>query len=277
MKEKEHKRPEKAYKNLKFLNSADARSIRMLSEFYEPQSRFRRYRVVDTVVFFGSARLMPKEDAERKLNEIKNSKISGEERELELKKAEHMLKMSKYYEEAVELSKRLTEWSMSLPVDEKRFIVCTGGGPGIMEAANRGASLAGGHTIGMNISLPFEQYVNKYVTPELAFEFHYFFMRKFWLVYLAKALITFPGGFGTFDELMEVLTLLQTSKIKKEMKVVVYDEKYWKKMINFDGLVEDGMINQSDLELFDFCNTVDEAFTKITGHFSKYYLNHNHK
>jgi uncharacterized protein (TIGR00730 family) len=163
-----------------------------------------------------------------------------------------------------------------LPVNEKRFIICSGGGPGIMEAANKGASLAKGHSIGLNISIPFEQFVNKYVDPELAFEFHYFFMRKFWFVYLAKALVAFPGGFGTLDEMMEILTLLQTKKVTKPIKVVLFGEEYWREVVNFDALIQHGMISKSDMKIFDFCSSVDDAFERITSHFQKHYFN-NHK
>ena len=264
----------KAYNNLEFLNSTDARAMRILSEFLEPKSRFEKQDIVDTIVFFGSARIKSKREANaelKKLRKIKNN--SSRKYKEQLKEAEKMVAMAHYYEDAVELAKRLTEWSMNLPVNEKRFIVCSGGGPGIMEAANKGAKLAGGNSIGLNISIPFEQFVNKYVKPELAFEFHYFFMRKFWFTYLAKALIVFPGGFGTLDEMMEVITLMQTKKIKKEMKVIVYDEYYWKQVLNMDKLVEFGTISKSDFKLFDFCNSVDEMFEKVTTHFYKYYLN----
>jgi len=265
---------EKAYNNLDFLNSSEARTIRILSEFYEPESRFKKNDIVDTIVFFGSARLKSKKEATRILNKLKKEKNKNSRKyKNDFKHAELSLKMSQYYEDSVELARRLTEWSMNLSKDEKRFIVCSGGGPGIMEAANKGAKLAGGISIGLNISIPFEQFVNKYVKPEMAFEFHYFFIRKFWFVYLAKALIVFPGGFGTLDELMEVMTLMQTGKIKKEMKIIVYDESYWKKIINFDQLIEFGTISKGDMKLFDFCNSVDEAFDKVTSHFHKYYLN----
>ena len=184
-----------------------------------------------------------------------------------------MLEMSKFYEDAVELSKRLTEWSISLPSNEKTIIVCSGGGPGIMEAANKGARLAKGRSIGLNISIPFEQFVNKYVDTELAFEFHYFFMRKFWFSYLAKALVAFPGGFGTMDELMEVITLSQTKKVEKPLKIIMYGESYWREIVDFDALIEHGMISAPDMKLFDFSSTVDDAFEKITAHVTKYYLN----
>ena len=264
--------PEKAYRNIDFLTSQDARIIRILSEILEPQARFKKYNIIDTIVFFGSARLLSKEDANEKLTNFKKSKITDENYDVELANLETLVKMSKYYEDAVQLSERLTRWSMKLPTDKKRFIVCSGGGPGIMEAANKGAKLAGGYSIGLNISIPYEQFVNKYVKKDLAFEFHYFFLRKFWFAYLAKALIVFPGGFGTLDELMEILTLIQTGKIKKDMKVIVYDEEYWKKIINFNALIEYGMIDRNDLSLFDFASDVEDMFNKIVSYFEMHYL-----
>ncbi len=271
---KEHKPPVKAYNNLDFLNSADARTVRILSELYEPQSRFEKNKIRDTVVFFGSARIPSRKDALKFLSDAKKDKSPSSKKKID--HAQKMLDMSRYYEDAVELSKKLTLWSMSLPLDEKRFIVCSGGGPGIMEAANKGAHQAKGHSIGLNISIPFEQFVNRYVDPELAFEFHYFFMRKYWFAFLAKALVVFPGGFGTLDEMMEVITLIQTGKLSKPLKVIVYGESYWREIMNFDALIEHGMISKDDLKIFDFCSTVDEAFEKITNHFKKHYFN-NHK
>jgi len=226
---------------------------------------------MDTIVFFGSARLKSKRDALadfRKINKM-NPKSSGFAQKLRY--SQLMVDMSRYYEDAVELSRRLTEWSLNLDTTANRFIVCTGGGPGIMEAANKGAKKAGGYSVGLNISIPFEQFVNRYVTPDLSFEFHYFFMRKFWFAYLSKALIVFPGGFGTMDECFEVLTLVQTEKIKKKLLMVVYDEKYWKSIINFDVLVEKGMIDESDLKLLNFCSSIDEVFDKVVKHLEKYY------
>ncbi len=262
-----------AYENKNFMHSPEARTLRILSEFYEPKSRFEKLNVVDTIVFFGSARLVSKRDAVKQLNKYKKETPKTKRNyNKELKRLETLVRMSDYYEDTVELSKRLTEWSLNLPTDEKRFIVCSGGGPGIMEAANKGAKQAKGVSVGLNISIPFEQFVNKFVDPNLSFEFHYFFMRKFWFMYLAKALVVFPGGFGTLDEMMELLTLVQTDKIKKDMKIVVYDEKFWKSIINFDALIEHGMINSKDMKLLTFCNTVDEAFTAITEHFKKHYL-----
>lgn len=265
----------KAYENLDFLNSSDARILRILSEFLEPKTKFRKHKIVDTIVFFGSARLMSKKKALSELNKFKtiNPKVTSNDKLAEaLRTSQHMVKMSRYYEEAVELSKRLTEWSLSLDTSGNRFTICTGGGPGIMEAANKGAKLAGGYSIGLNISIPFEQFVNHYVSPDLRFEFHYFFMRKFWFAYLAKALIVFPGGFGTLDEFFELITLIQTGKVKKKLLLVVYDEKYWRNIINFDAMVSNAVISRSDMNLFSFCNSVDEAFNEITGHFEKYYL-----
>ena len=227
---------------------------------------------MDTIVFFGSARLKSKRDAMKEYNLIKKSNPGQTENfAKKLREAQLYLDMSRYYEEAVELSRRLTEWSLNLETNANRFIVCTGGGPGIMEAANKGAKKAGGYSVGLNISIPFEQYVNNYVTPDLSFEFHYFFMRKFWFAYLSKALIVFPGGFGTMDELFEILTLIQTAKVRKKLAVIIYDKKYWSKIINFDALVDMGMINKSDLNLFSLTDSIDEAFETIVKHLKKYY------
>mgnify|MGYP000902876096 CR=1 FL=1 len=263
--------PVKAYKNVEFLNSAEARTVRILSEYYEPRSRFIKNKIVDTIVFFGSARIMSRKDALKLVNEAKKENAGSAKSKFH--HAVKLLEMSKYYEDAVELSRRLTEWSMKLKGDQNRFMICTGGGPGIMEAANKGAYLAGGNSIGLNISIPYEQFVNKYIDPKYAFEFHYFFMRKLWFMYLAKALIVFPGGFGTLDELMEVLTLVQTKKVTKKMKIIIYDRAYWKEIINFRALIDHATISKEDMKLFDFCDTIDEAFEKITTHFEKYFLN----
>ncbi len=264
-------KPKKAYENDNFLNSADGRVLRMLAEYLHPKSKFRKHKIMDTIVFFGSARLKSKRDALadfRKINKM-NPKSTGFAQKLRY--SQLMVDMSRYYEDAVELSRRLTEWSLNLDTTANRFIVCTGGGPGIMEAANKGAKKAGGYSVGLNISIPFEQFVNRYVTPDLSFEFHYFFMRKFWFAYLSKALIIFPGGFGTMDECFEVLTLVQTEKIKKKLLMVIYDEKYWNSIINFDVLVEKGMISESDLKLLNFCSSIDEVFDKVVKHLEKYY------
>jgi uncharacterized protein (TIGR00730 family) len=265
--------PPKAYNNEQFLASSDGRSIRLLAEYLEPKARFKKHKIMDTIVFFGSARLKSKKEATVDFNKIKNiNPKSIPNFAKELRRAQHNLEMSKYYEDAVELSRRLTEWSMNLETSANRFIICTGGGPGIMQAANKGAKKAGGYSVGLNISIPFEQFVNHYVTKELSFEFHYFFMRKFWFSYLSKALIVFPGGFGTFDELFETLTLIQTEKIRKKLAVIIYDEKYWKSVINFDALIEHGVINAEDLKLFHFCNDIDTAFNIVKDHLVKNFL-----
>jgi hypothetical protein len=266
------KKPVKAYQDDNFLNSSDGRSIRMLTEYLQPKSKFKKFKVMDTIVFFGSARLKSKRDALKEFSKVKNSNPKKTENfAKKLREAQLHVDMSKYYEDAVELSKRLTEWSLNLETNANRFIVCTGGGPGIMEAANRGAKKAGGYSVGLNISIPFEQYVNKYVTPDLSFEFHYFFMRKFWFAYLSKALIIFPGGFGTMDELFEILTLVQTEKIRKKLAVIIYDRKYWEKIINFNALVDMGMISKTDLNLLTLCDTIDEAYDQIIKHLKKHY------
>jgi len=266
------KKTVKAYQDDNFLNSADGRTVRIITEYLQPKSKFKKYKVMDTIVFFGSARLQSRRDATKEYNSIKKSDPKQTENfAKKLREAQLYLDMSRYYEDAVELSRRLTEWSLNLETNANRFIVCTGGGPGIMEAANKGAKKAGGYSIGLNISIPFEQFVNNYVTPDLSFEFHYFFMRKFWFAYLSKALIVFPGGFGTMDELFEILTLVQTAKLRKKLAVVIYDKKYWNKIINFDALVDMGMISKADLSVFSLCDTVDEAFETIIKHLKKYY------
>jgi hypothetical protein len=244
----------------------------MLAEFIEPQTKFRKHKIVDTIVFFGSARLKSRKDSLAAYNKFKVMNPKTPTFAENLRFAQRQLEMSKYYEDAVELSKRLTKWSMNLGTHSNRFIICTGGGPGIMEAANKGAKSAGGYSIGLNISIPYEQFVNKYVSKDLAFEFHYFFMRKFWFAYLAKCLVVFPGGFGTMDEMFEILTLIQTGKIKKKMLLIVYDERYWTSVFNLDSLIEHGVINKEDLNFFTFCNNIDEVYYVITKHFEKYYL-----
>jgi hypothetical protein len=268
-------KPQKAYKNLEFLNSPEARLVRMIAEFLEPQRRLRQAKVADTIVVFGSARIKPRRETARALAQTR-AKFAGRKRATramlqELRSAELAHDLSRYYADAVELTRLLTTWSKRL-TPANRFVVCSGGGPGIMEAANRGASLAGGKSIGLNISLPFEQFPNPYVSPGLDFEFHYFFMRKFWFVYPAKALVVFPGGFGTMDELMEVLTLLQTDKIKKKVAVLVYGTEYWSKVLDFEAMADHGMINRSDLGLFQFANTPEEAFAKLRDFLTKEYL-----
>jgi uncharacterized protein (TIGR00730 family) len=268
-------RPFKAYKDPDFINSPAARSVRILSEYLSPYRQFRREKVRDTIVFFGSARAVPKEQAEASYKELlettgrPGSEITPEQ----LEAARVQLELSKFYDEAVELSQLLTTWSLSLAKNSHRFVICSGGGPGIMEAANRGARLAGGKTAGLNISLPFEQIPNPYISEELNLDFHYFFMRKYWFIYLAKALIVFPGGFGTLDEMMEVLTLVQTGKITKKMVVLLYGKAYWDEVINFSALVRWGTISASDMEIFQFANSPQEAFEIVKDGLVKYYVN----
>jgi len=244
----------KAYKNEGFLRSPDARVLRILSEYLEPLSRFRELEVRDTIVVFGSARIRSRELA---LAELEQARQEGGD----VAQAERHLDMSKYYEAARQLAFRLTEWSKSISGESgRRFVICSGGGPGIMEAANRGASEAKGLNIGLNISLPFEQNENPFITRDLAFEFHYFFMRKFWFAYLAKAMIVMPGGFGTLDEFMEVVTLVQTLKIKKVLPIVLFGKSFWNRVLNFDPMIEYGTISPADTQLFFQTDSVDEAY-----------------
>ncbi len=213
-----------AYKNDEFLDSDAARPLRILAEYIEPMQVFHREHIGDTIVFFGSARIVP----------------GGP--------------MSRFYDEARELARLVTTWSKSLPSHSRRYVVCTGGGPGIMEAANRGASDAGGRTIGLNIGLPQEQRPNPYITRELSFEFHYFFMRKLWFAHLARALVVFPGGFGTMDELFEILTLAQTEKLNRRIPAILYGSSYWNEVVNFEAMVRHGLIDREDVALFQFAD-----------------------
>ena len=233
-----------AYENEPFLNSPDGRILRILSEYVEPLARFRREQIQDTVVFFGSARFQNRTNAEKILASLQNDSPgkSDEKREKLFKRAEAAVDMARYYEDARKLAFLLTEWSIKIPARRRRFVVTTGGGPGIMEAANLGAHEAGGKTIGLNINLPFEQFPNPYITPSLNFEFHYFFMRKFWFAYLAKALVIFPGGFGTLDELFEILTLAQTEKLAKKILVIIYGREYLDRVLNLQTMADAGTI-----------------------------------
>src|SRR5271169_4943977 len=263
-----------AYQNEPFLNSPDGRILRLLSEYSEPLSRFRREQIQDTVVFFGSARIHSHDSASDRLNEIRGngSRVSPTQQAQDMKRAEAAVDMARYYEDARRLARLLTEWSLQIPAIRHRFVVTTGGGPGIMEAANLGAHEAGGKSIGLNIALPFEQYPNQYITPSLNFNFHYFFMRKFWFAYLAKALVIFPGGFGTFDELFEILTLAQTDKLAKKIVVVIYGKEYWKKIINFEALVDAGVVSAPDLDLFKMSDSPEESFEFLKEGLTKYHL-----
>jgi uncharacterized protein (TIGR00730 family) len=260
--------PLKAYKNLDFLNSDPARNIRILCEMTEPGLRFAKQSVEDTIVLFGSARTKPIVVAEKELAVIKSAIKDPEnltvEEKRSLQQAECAIKSAPYYDAAVQLSESLTRWSMSLSKDhQRRFLICSGGGPGIMEAANLGAHNAGGKSVGLGISLPFEQGVNEYIPKELQFEFHYFFVRKYWFVLLAKALVAFPGGFGTMDELFETLTLVQTKKIEEVPPIVLFGSEFWNDVCDFDALVKWGTISSEDVDLFKIVDTVEEAHDYI--------------
>jgi len=263
-----------AYLFPEFLESADGRPIRILAEYLEPLKRFREQKIQDTVVFFGSARVDSRERAERALNTLRARGVPDADGhyEAELKKSRKALEWARYYEEARELARMLTTWTRTLKSDNYRFVVTSGGGPGIMEAANRGAREAGGKTIGLNIRLPFEQGANPYLTEGLHFEFHYFFMRKFWFAYLAKALVIFPGGFGTMDELFEILTLVQTDKLSKKIGVVLYGRQYWDAVLNFGPMSEWGAVHERDLDLFQYADTPMEAFECLHDHLVEHHL-----
>jgi len=269
-----------AYENGEFLGSPDGRMLRILAEYQEPMARFRRERIQDTVVFFGSARFRALDVASSELELLENTGSaqpapkheqparpeeieSGEASALKLRLAEAAVEMAHYYEDARKLAGMVASWSKTLPGRRHRFVVTSGGGPGIMEAANRGAYEVGAKSIGLNIRLPFEQHPNPYITPALSFDFHYFFMRKYWFAYLAKALVVFPGGFGTLDEMFELLTLAQTKKLAKKITVVIYGSAYWKNVINLELLAEKGAIARADLELFQFADTPEEAFALL--------------
>ncbi|MCC5995341.1 MAG: LOG family protein [Oceanicaulis sp.] len=258
--------PVEAYVNPDFMGSPDARPLRILAEYLYPKRQFEKHNVDDTILFFGSARIPSGEDAKAALD---TAKAAG----ADTAAAERAVFMSQYYDQTRELARRLTEWSMALEdCQERRFVVCTGAGPGIMEAANRGANDAGGETVGLGITLPMEEANNPYVTPDLNFEFHYFFTRKFWFLYPAKALVLMPGGFGTLDELFETLTLLQTKKMKKRLPVVLFGSEYWDKVLNLEALADFGSINHSDLELIYRTDSVDDAFTYIVDQLCLYAL-----
>jgi uncharacterized protein (TIGR00730 family) len=278
-----------AYENSTFLNSADGRPIRIISEYLEPLARFRREQIQDTVVFFGSARFTGREEAGHALELLENTGsvqpapseeqpakaveiAAGRATDLQLKRAVAAVEMARYYEDARRLAQLLTQWAKTIPSRKHRFVVTSGGGPGIMEAANRGAWEAGGKTIGMNILLPFEQRPNPYITPSLNFEFHYFFMRKLWFAYLAKALVVFPGGFGTLDEMFEILTLAQTQKVNKRITVLIYGSDYWKKVFNLEVLVDTGAISPKDLDLFQYAETPEQAFDLLRKGLTANYL-----
>jgi len=253
------KKVTKAYDNREFLHGRSARPLRVLAEFIEPEERLREHDIRNTIVFFGSALSVDNRTFREQMPE--GTVVP-----------EKAIRVSYAYEACVELAKRITAWSLRITEPPKRFYVCSGGGPGIMEAANKGAHLAGGKSIGFNITLPSEQFLNAYISPELSFNFHYFFIRKFWFLYYAKALVGFPGGFGTMDEVFELLTLLQTKKIEKQVPVVLFDRTFWNEVINFDALQEYGVIGAADLKLFRILDDVDEAYEYITEQLKELHL-----
>ena len=255
------------YFNKDFLGSPQGRSVRILSEYYGPLQKINNNKIYDTIVFFGSARIKNKIEAEKILKELDNSASDQQKN-----RAKKDLEMSKYYEDARNLSNKLTRWSKSLKSKKSRYIITSGGGGGIMEAANRGAKEAGGISMGLTISLPFEATSNEYVPKELDLKFHYFFMRKFWFIYLAKALVVWPGGFGTLDEVMELLTLIQTKKIKKRLPIVLYGTEFWNSVVNWDYLVDCGTISEEDLDLFIITDSVDESYDYIVKYINEYKL-----
>jgi uncharacterized protein (TIGR00730 family) len=267
--------PDKAYENDVFVNSREGRVMRIVAEYLEPQKRLREAGIEDTIVFFGSARTPAREDAEKALAETRESADATPDA---IARAERGVHMSRYYEAARSLSHKMTVWASEICKANgdpgQRFSVVTGGGPGIMEAANRGAAEAGGSTIGMNISLPFEQYPNEYISDGLAFEFNYFFMRKFWLVYMAKAAVVMPGGFGTLDEFTEVLTLIQTEKIRRKFPILLFGKEYWEKIIEFEPMAEFGTIDRDDLSLFHISDSVEDSFDWLKAQLSEWAVDH---
>ena len=263
-----------AYLDRDFLESDEARPLRILAEYLEPLGRFRAQNIQDTVVFFGSARIHSRERAEEALSRLERrvgARAEAEE-QAHLARGRKAVEWSRYYEEARELAYLLTTWSSSLESAHHRFVVTSGGGPGIMEAANRGACEAGGKTIGLNIRLPFEQGANRYITEGLHFEFHYFFMRKFWFAYLAKALVIFPGGFGTLDEMFEIVTPMQTEKLQKQIQIILYGTEYWDPIMNLQPMEEWGAISPGDIELVQRANTPQEAFDLLKAHLAEHHL-----
>jgi uncharacterized protein (TIGR00730 family) len=270
--------PKAPHEDRAFMTSTPARPIRILAEYIHPLAQLKKEGIGDTIVMFGSARIESREVAAARLIRLKHEKTGRMSQErakkhhAAIREAKSALEMSRYYEEARQLSHKLTTWALSLGPLPRRFVVCSGGGPGIMEAANRGAYEAGGKSIGLSIELPHEQFANPYISPELSFNFHYFFMRKLWFAQIAKALIVFPGGFGTMDELWEMMTLSQTGKMTKDTLILIYGRKYWNDVLNLKGMVRWGTINQSEYDLLQYADTVDEAFEVIRSGLEKYRL-----
>ena len=270
-------RPPKAYENAAFLDSSDARVMRIMAEYLEPRKRLWEKGVEDTIVFYGSARILPRIEA---LARLESCCAKADATAKAIARAQRALDMSAYYEASRELAFRLTQWSRELGGNgngdgqSQRFSIVTGGGAGIMEAANRGAIEAGGQTIGMNISLPSEQNPNDYISDQLAFEFHYFFMRKFWLVYMAKAAVVMPGGFGTLDEFTEILTLVQTGKILRKLPILLFGGEYWEKVLSLEPMIELGVIDELDSELFYVTDCVDDAFNWLKTQLLEWAVDH---
>ena len=274
MSRRRHKEIEPPYRDPLFMESLPARPVRIITEYIDPLERLRREKVGDTIVMFGSARIEPRDRAQAHLQKLRKEKRRHAtlEYRASLRDAKSALEMSRYYEEARELARRITSWAMSLGDHPRRFVICSGGGPGIMEAANRGASEAGGKSIGLSIELPHEQRPNDYISPELSFMFHYFFMRKLWFAQLAKALIVFPGGFGTMDELWEMLTLSQTGKLGRQNLILIYGRKYWDRVLDFKHMLRCGTINKQEYGLLQFADTVDQAFARVRDDLERHHL-----
>jgi uncharacterized protein (TIGR00730 family) len=270
--------PKAPHEDRIFMSSTPARPIRILAEYLHPLAQLKKEGIGDTIVMFGSARIESRETALSRFTRLKKEKTGHsnparlKQHRAALRAAKNSLEMSRYYEEARELSHRLTSWALSLGPRPRRFVVCSGGGPGIMEAANRGAYEAGGKSIGLSIELPLEQFANPYISPELSFNFHYFFMRKLWFAQIAKALIVFPGGFGTMDELWEMMTLSQTGKMPKHTLILIYGRKYWNDVLNLKGMVRWGTIHQSEYDLLQYADDVGEAFELIRAGLEKYHM-----
>ena len=270
--------PKAPHEDRVFMSSTPARPIRILAEYLHPLAQLKKEGIGDTIVMFGSARIESHETALARFTRLKNAKTGNlsaarlKQRRLALRQAKSAVEMSRYYEEARQLSHKLTSWALSLGPRPRRFVVCSGGGPGIMEAANRGAYEAGGKSIGLSIELPHEQFANPYISPELSFNFHYFFMRKLWFAQIAKALIVFPGGFGTMDELWEMMTLSQTGKMPKHTLILIYGRKYWNDVLNLKGMVRWGTINQNEYDLLQYADNVEEAFELIRTGLEKYHM-----
>jgi uncharacterized protein (TIGR00730 family) len=270
--------PKAPHEDPRFLASKPARPLRILAEYLHPLAQLKREGIADTIVMFGSARIESRETALARVTRLKKEsgkKLSPSAKSKQrsaMQRAKSLLEMSRYYEEARELSHKITSWAMTLGPKPHRFVVCSGGGPGIMEAANRGASEAGGRSVGLSIELPHEQFANAYISPELSFNFHYFFMRKLWFAQMAKALVVFPGGFGTMDELWEMLTLLQTGKLAKDNIILIYGRKYWDKVLNWKAMVNWGTIDEEEYKMLKFADSVDEAFDHIRAGLEKYHM-----